>query len=63
VREDLVIYELSSKTMKAIEFFKFTVNAPMEGKEMLTGMRQLLEKDFEAEMTAKEDLVLTLCCE
>ena len=49
--------------MNAIEFFKFTVNAPMEGKEMLTGMRQPLEKDFEAEMTAKEDLVLTLCCE
>ena len=56
-------YELSFKTQKAIEFFKLADNAPMEEEAMLAGMRQLLEKDFEAELTEEEDLVLALCCE
>lgn len=56
-------YELSFKTLKAIEFFKLADNAPIEEEAMLAGMRELLEKDFEAELTEEEDLVLTLCCE
>ena len=51
------------KTMKAIEFFELADAAPMEEEVMLTGMRELLEKDFEAELTEEQDLVLALCCE
>lgn len=56
-------YHLWFKTLRAIEFFKLADDAPMEEEAMLAGMRQLLEKDFEDEMTEEEDLVLTLCCE
>ena len=56
-------YELSCKTLKAIEFFKLADNAPMEEKAMLVGIRELLEKEPELELTDEEDLVLTLCCE
>ena len=56
-------YELSFKTRKAIEFFALADAAPMEEEQMLAGMRELLEKDFEAELTEQEDLTLTLYCE
>jgi hypothetical protein len=49
--------------LKAIQFFKLADAAPMEEEAMLAGMRELLEQNFEVELTEEEVLVLTLCCD